>query len=120
MKLFAQIGIRHVIGAIFLGLQILSIAYARIGPERFFCWAPYDQRSQYRIEVQMDDRALPDAEIAQRYRYPARGWEARSLHNVISIVRQFERTYGRSDDAHVTIHYRINGHPEETWTWPER
>jgi len=111
---------RHLAGVLFLGLQVLSIAYARTVPERFFCWAPYDERSSYRISVLLEGRTLDVKEVAARYRYYPRGWEPRSINNVISIVRQYERTYGRDDGAEVTIHYQTNGHAEQLWTWPER
>ena len=110
---------RHLAGLIFLGLQILSIAYARFIPERFFCWAPYDERSKYRIEVQLMGRVLSEDEVATRYRYYPHGWEPRSINNVIAIVRQFERTYGSAENAQVTIWYQTNGHAEQIWKWPE-
>jgi hypothetical protein len=110
---------RHVAGVVFLALQVLSIAYARVIPERFFCWAPYDERSEYRIDVELNGQSLPAKEVAERYRYRANGWEARSVHNVISMVRQYESTYGKDDNARVTIHYQTNGRPKEAWQWPK-
>ncbi len=119
MKQSGKTSWRHVIGLGFLGLQLLSIAYARIAPERFFCWAPYDQHALYKITVEHGGVQLSPPEITSRYHYYSRGWEPRSIHNVISIVRQFESTYGLADDAKVTITYEINGHPRNTWTWPK-
>ena len=118
MKVPDRFRTRHVVALVFLGLQVLSITYARFVPERFFCWAPYDERAQYRIDVELNGRLLAESEVAQRYRYNPSGWEPRSVHNVISMVRQYERTYGKTDGAHIAIHYRINGAPEQTWTWP--
>ena len=110
---------RHWLGAVFLTSQLLSIGYARFIPERFFCWAPYDEHSRYTIDVQIGGRALSADEISTRYRYNAGGWEVRAIHNVISLVRQYEMTYGYSEQAWVTITYVVNGRPQETWTWPE-
>jgi hypothetical protein len=111
---------RHVAGLVFLALQIGAILQARFIPERFFCWAPFDEHSYFRIEVEVAGRRLSRAEVEARYRYRAEGWEPRSIHNVISIVRQYESSYGRGSDARVTIRYVVNGHPEETWTWPNQ
>ena len=110
---------RHWVGAGFLAAQLLAIAYARFVPERFFCWAPFDQHTQYTIHVQIDGEALPYDTVSERYRYRAGGWEVRAIQNVISLVRQYEETYGRSEEARVVIDYEINGRPQETWTWPE-
>ena len=110
---------RHLAGLVFLGLQVLSIVYARFVPERFFCWAPYDERSQYRITVEVAGKQFSEKETGERYRYYPAGWEPRSIHNVISMVRQHERTYGRGENARVTIRYQTNGHGERVWTWPE-
>ena len=93
--------------------------YARFTDVRFFCWAPYDQHSRYRIEVVIDGRTLDVEDVQDRYRYRADAWEPRNIANVFSIVRQFETTYGRSDSANVRVAYQTNGRPEATWEWPQ-
>ena len=110
---------RHWVGAAFLTGQLLSIGYARFIPERFFCWGPYDEHSRYTIDVEIDGRPLSAHEITTRYRYNAGGWEVRAIHNVISLVRQYETTYGHAEQARVTITYVVNGRAQETWTWPK-
>ena len=110
---------RHWAGIVFLTAQVLSIAYARFIPERFFSWGPYDEHTRYTIDVQIDGQPLSGHEISARYRYNAGGWEVRAIHNVISLVRQYEMTYGHADQARVTVTYVVNGRPQETWTWPE-
>jgi hypothetical protein len=111
----------HVIGLLFLFIQLMSIGYARIIPERFFCWAPYDQHSRYRISVVLGDEELTNKQIKRRYRYrSAEAWESRSIHNLFSIIRQYESTYGKDDGALVKVTYSTNGHPREQWHWPEK
>jgi predicted DCC family thiol-disulfide oxidoreductase YuxK len=46
--------------------------------------------------------------------------EFRSHQHVIDVVRQYERTYGRADEAAVLMRYRINRGPLRSWQWPER
>lgn len=104
-----------VAGIIFLALQIFSIVYARFIPERFFCWAPYDIHTKYSIHVQIDGNDLTNNEIKMRYRYHSHGWEPRSIFNVISLVKQYENTYGSDEGADVSIYYSINGKPEQIW-----
>jgi len=106
------------VGILFLGLQVVSIGYARFVPERFFCWAPYDIHTHYTVEVEIDGRKLTEREVQLRYRYRSVGWEPRSIHNVFSMISQYESTYGSADDARVTVDYAINGRPRERWTWP--
>ena len=110
---------RHWAGLFFLVSLLLAFSYARVIPERFFSWAPYDQHSRYTINVRIDGKLLPADDVAVRYGYAPRGWEVRAIHNVISLVRQYEMTYGRPDHATVTIDYVVNGRPPQTWTWPE-
>lgn len=110
----------HAAGVAFLLAQVAGIAWARFVPERFFCWAPYDEHSRFEVRVAIDGRPLSPDEVSARYRYPARAWEPRSIHNIISQVRQFETTYGRDDGAEVVIEYVTNGRPKETWTWPQQ
>ena len=104
---------------IFFGLQIAGITAAKFMDTRYFCWAPYDQFSIYHIEVRIDGEKLTDEKIRQRYRKRASGRNNRSIHNIISAVRQYEETYGSSDFAVVKISYEINGHKNATWHWPE-
>jgi predicted ATP-grasp superfamily ATP-dependent carboligase len=106
------------VGIAFLCAQLGSILYSPFIPEKFFCWAPFDQHTLYSIEVTIDGRALGADEIASRYRYPQSAWEVREIQNVISIVRQYERTYGTDENASVSLTYRTNGHEQRTWTWP--
>jgi len=109
----------HVVGAAFLGLQLGAIVHARFVPERFFCWAPYDQHTRFAIEVEVDGRRLSREEVARRYRYRSDGWEPRAIANVFAIVRGYESNYGTDDRARVVVHYAVNGRPEATWRWPD-
>ncbi len=108
------------IGLLFLALQLVSIGYARFIPERFFCWAPYDQHTHYRIDVVLVDGTMTAIDVRRRYRYASEAWEPRNIANVFSIIRQYESTYGKSDNARVTVIYSTNGRAEATWQWPER
>jgi hypothetical protein len=68
--------------------------------------------------VTIAGRALAPDEIARRYRYPQSTWEIRDIDNVISIVRQYEESYGAGEEARVALTYRTNGREQRTWTWP--
>ena len=106
---------RYLIGILFLLLQVFSIYYAFFIPERFFCWAPYDEHTYYKIEVIIGNQSLTKKQIRERYKYKAEGWEPRSIDNVFNIIEQYERTYGIYSAAEVFIKYSTNGHPEENW-----
>jgi hypothetical protein len=107
----------ELVGVLFLLLEVLSIGYARFVPERFFCWAPFDFHAQYVIEVDIGGDELTRAEIRRRYRFPPVGWDP-SIHNVFSIIAQYESTDGAFDDARVRVDSSVNGHPREEWNWP--
>ncbi len=109
----------HFLGAGFLLLQLALVIRARFVEERFFCWAPFDETSRYETKVTVGGKVLSEAEIGRRYRYRPSGWENRSIHNVIGIIRRYEQSYGRADHAEVTVTYSRNGSPAQTWRWPE-
>jgi hypothetical protein len=112
--------IRTIIGGGLLLFQLVMIGYARFVPARYFCWAPYDIQTEYKLDVSIGGRTLTAAEIRRRYRRPKQGVDNRSIQHVMDIVQQYEETYGRSDRAQVLMKYRINGKEELEWQYPAR
>lgn len=104
---------------IFFGLQVLGILIGKFTDARFFCWAPYDQFSFYEINVSIDGQELSDQKTSQRYRIDKKGRNNRNIHNVISKIRQYEKTYATENNVTVELSYVVNGHRDETWIWPE-
>jgi len=109
---------RTIVAGGILLFQLVMIAYARFVPSRYFCWAPYDIQSEYRLDVSIDGRPLTPAQIRSRYRRPKQGVDNRSIQHVMDIVEQYERTYGSGDHAQVVMRYRINGKGEQEWRFP--
>jgi hypothetical protein len=112
--------VRAILGGGLLLFQLVMIGYARFVPSRYFCWAPYDIQTEYRLDVSVGGKMLTPAEIRQRYRRPRQGVDNRSIQHVMDIVRQYEETYGRTDPAQVRMKYRINGKEEREWQYPAR
>lgn len=110
--------LRIIIGGGILLFQIVMIGYARFVPSRYFCWAPYDTQTEYRLDVSAGGRELTPAEIRKRYRRPKRGVDNRSPKHVMDIIQQYEETYGRNDHAQVSMKYRVNGKAEQEWRYP--
>jgi hypothetical protein len=115
-----RLSVGEMLGLGFLALQVLSIAYHQTVPTRWFCWAPYDIHTRYTVHVEIGGPLLSVREAQLRYRYSSDGWEPRSIHNIFSMISQYESTYGSGDGARVIVDYSINGHPPEQWTWPSR
>lgn len=113
-----QVTWRNFALAVLLGAQVIGIAAARFAPERYFCWAPYDEITRFEIAVTIDGRRLSPAEIRARYRLPDSERDNRSYANVIAVIAQFERTYGAADQARVEFSYRVNGGAPRQWQWP--
>lgn len=111
---------RFVVGVAFLAAQVVAIGYGRVGPSRYFAWAPYDAITLYSLEVRIGDEALNTEGAARRYRLDSPGRDNRAIQHVIDAIRQYEQTYGAGDRADVLMRYRTNGGPERTWRWPER
>jgi len=104
---------------LFFSVQLLGVIVGRFDEAKFFSWAPYDQISYYEIEALRQGQNLSSETIRDRYHISPKGRENRSIHNIISIVRQYENSYGKGENVNITISYTINGHYSGTWTWPE-
>jgi len=104
---------------LFFSVQLLGVIVGRFDEAKFFSWAPYDQISYYEIEALRQGQNLSSETIRDRYHISPKGRENRSIHNIISIVRQYENSYGKGENVNITISYTINGHHSGTWTWPE-
>jgi hypothetical protein len=111
---------RRVAGICLLLLQIVSVVHARFVPSRWLAWAPNDYAIGYRMQVQIDGRALSADEIGKRYDLLSEGVYENPAQNMIDIMRQRERTYGRNDQAEVMLVYRPNGGLAQEWRWPEK
>jgi hypothetical protein len=109
---------RSFIGLGLLALQVGAIGYARFTPARYFCWAPHDSQSEYRIEATVSGEPLDAAAIERRYRISPTGVEGRSIQLVLDVVRLYEETLGRENPARVVVHYRVNGGEAREWRWP--
>ena len=93
----------------FLIFQLGMIVHARFSPWRYYCWAPHDEQTLYRIDVNLQGRWTSQEEVTKRYRDPWRGINPRAASHVIGLVRQYELTYGKHDHAKVIIRYQTNG-----------
>jgi len=110
---------RRALAALFLGMQLAAVAYARVSDTRYFCWAPFDRQNEYTIAVTVNGRPLTRAEVARRYRIRQADLESRSIAHVTGIVRYAEQHYYH-DGAAVTVRYTVNGLRKPDWTWPPR
>jgi hypothetical protein len=107
--------LRWTLGLTLLALQVVALVQARFGPARYFAWAPFDMRTDYRIEAEVDGRPLGPDEIKQRYHLRAEDRDMRSWHHVLDIIARVEARQDPSEPCHVRVHYAINGRPELIW-----
>ncbi|MEM1354781.1 MAG: hypothetical protein AAGC44_11590 [Planctomycetota bacterium] len=102
-----------------LAAQAGMMVFARFDDRRFFCWGPHDQQTAYDIHVVIAGEPLDQAQIEQRYRIPAAGYEYRATAHLLGLIEQYEKTLGREDQAQVQVRYGVNGRPlTEVWQWP--
>lgn len=102
---------------VFFIAQVFGIAYSRFLEERYFCWAPFDQISLYEINLAVNGVIFSPEEIKGRYNLQGNGRENRSIHNVFSIIKQYEETYGKEDKVVVKVIYSTNGKAKEEWNF---
>ena len=108
---------RKVFVGVFFFLQVIGIAYSRFVDERYFCWAPFDQINYYKIKSIINGVELTSEQIKDRYHIPAEGQENRSIHNVFTLVSQYEKTYGNNDFSRIEISFQTNGKEVEKWSF---
>ena len=111
--------LRPILACLFLGAQGVGIIAARLVPERYFCWAPYDEITLFEITVTLGSRTLSEEEVQARYQLPDPRRDNRSWVHVPRAIAQYERTHGARDNAYVEFRYTVNGGPPQLWTWPE-
>jgi len=111
---------RRRVGIVFLLLQLAAIGHARLVASRWLSWAPNDYAVWYRLDVGVNGHSLSPQEIEQRYQLPAQHIYQNPAQNIIEMIEQYERTYGRNDHAQVVLHYCVNGRDSEEWHWPRK
>jgi hypothetical protein len=109
---------RLLIGVAWLAFQLAAVVYARFVPSRYFCWAPYDMQTEYWVDVSVGGRQLSPAEIRDRYKRPAHGFDNRSVRHVIDMFEQTEHRYHGADPAVIRMRYNVNGHIDGEWSFP--
>lgn len=116
-KLHTQVRLLFLV--LFFGFQVGAIFFGFFHEEDYFNWVPYDEISHYQITATVRGLQLSDDEVKLRYRKPAQGRENRKIENLISVLRQYESTYGKNDSAYIHLTAVINGHKTIHWSWPE-
>lgn len=111
--------LKHAFVYLFFVTQFFLIVNGQFTKSKYFNWVPYDEISLYEISVLVNEKNLNAAEIENRYRKPKFGRENRDFHNLISIVNQYESSYGKNEEAYVRIVFLTNGYRKTIWSWPE-
>lgn len=109
---------RLAFGAGLLLLQAGAIVRARFVEDRYFCWAPFDQQTRYKIEVAIGDEGLTEEQIRWRYRRPAEGVDNRSAHHLFDLITRAEQKIEKEGRSRVVVRYRVNGGGEREWRYP--
>jgi len=111
---------RRRIGIVFLLLQLAAIAHARFVPSRWLSWAPNDYAVSYQLNVLVNGHSLSPEEVEKRYQLPAEHVYQNPPQNIVDMVEQYERTYGRNDHADVVLRYCVSGRDWAEWRWPRK
>ena len=109
--------LRIVIALAVLMFQIGAIVYARFHPTRYFCSAPNDAITNFKVKVISEGRELTESDIQKRYRFFRYGYDDRTPAHILDIITQYETTYGKNEHASVEVSYSVNGKPQEIWQY---
>ena len=111
--------LRWTIGLSLLAFQVGAIVYARFVPTRYFCWAPFDMQTDYRLEVKVNGTSLTKEQILKRYNRRAEGTDNRSSRHIMDIVEQTEQRYHAEDRTEVIMSYTVNGKKVPPWHYQQ-
>lgn len=109
----------RVAGIVLLGEQVVGVGVGRLTDTRYFCWAPYDEITQFQLRVVINGRELSQPEVKRRYRLPHATRDNRSWAHVPAIIAHYECTRGSADGAVVEYRYRVNGGEARLWRWAD-
>ena len=109
---------KKILLASFFLAQVATIFFVSFTDEKYFGWVPYDQISTFQIAVKIDGRELTSDEVFERYLFTNPGQENRNIAHVFSRITQYEQSYGRADDAQVSVKFSINGKTQQEWNYP--
>lgn len=110
---------RFLLGATLLAAQAAAVVRGRFVDDRYFCWAPFDQQTQYHIYVSIAGEPLTDWQVSQRYRRPAAGVDNRAAVHLFDIIRRTEPLAEKWNRSKVVVEYQVNGGPMRVWRYPE-
>lgn len=113
----AGCGWRGRVALLILALQVAGLVRARFVTDRYFCWAPHDQQTQYHVRARVDGKELAPRQIMDRYGLMANGWDVHCWYHLIDLIETRERRE-RGRRAEVELTFRVNGGPEQRWTYP--
>ena len=110
--------------ALILGIQVAWIVARPLHEHSYANWAPFHEHATYTVHAVVDGHLLTPAEVRERYGCYAhfydvdrqQDWQLNRMSHVLHWIRRVEEH--RSEQAEITVHYRINGGAEETWQWP--
>jgi hypothetical protein len=111
--------LRWTLGLALLAFQMGAIVYARFVPSRYFCWAPFDMQTDYRLEVVVNGQKLTGKQIQERYRRGQTGTDNRSSQHLMDIIQQVEQRFHPHDQTRVIMTYRVNGKQEQQWIYQQ-
>ncbi|MHA7131489.1 hypothetical protein [Algoriphagus namhaensis] len=107
--------LRKCVLILFFLLQVVGVVMGLGSSSKFFAWVPYDELTTYQIHVEIEGRVLSTEEVQQRYLLQNPGRENRSIDHLFSILTQYERTYGKEQNARVEVSYSVNGRESQNW-----
>jgi hypothetical protein len=98
--------------------QAAFVLRSRFAEDRFLSWAPHDRQIEYRIEGEVAGAGLTSAQLRVRYGAPAAGWLSHAIEDLQWTIRTREKRLPADRRGRVVLHYRINGHPWQRWSYP--
>ena len=108
--------IAEIVGFLLIAAQVIGIARMPFVRDRFFCWSPHDNRTDYSVSaIRRDGSVVAQKEIRERYATPPIEWHATG--NLLKVFETAERRKPLSERWKVTVKYRVNLGPEQIWNY---
>ncbi len=101
-----------------LAAQFVGVLRGPLSRDRFFSWAPHDQRTEFTVTARHGLRLVMSSEIQERYGLPAVEWH--HWGNIQAVIRTAESRRPPSERWDVHLRYRVNRGAPRRWCYPQQ
>lgn len=105
----------EILALLILAFQLVGVLRSPFVADRFFSWAPHDQRVEYRISAREAGVPVEKSEIYARYGLPSEGRNWHAYGDILKVIEVVESRKPQSARWDVRVDYEVNLGPTQSW-----